>query len=147
MCKLLLSLLTVIAILSSVYSQGSPNSRASITDDYNQVRIVARIKVLTTERVEKIGGYSIFRITGQIVEPYKGKVEPGGSFTYYMQVEDGIDMNRYRGEKIVFVQIRHADERSDYRSLENSDREPTQKVISILRSLKRSTKHNKTTKT
>lgn len=138
--KIPLSLLTVLVMLTSGYSQGPPNSRASITSDYNQVKIVAHIRVLASDQVEKIGGYSVYRITGQVLELYKGKVEPGESLVYYMQVEEGYDMNRYRGEKIVFIYLRDADERSDYRSLENSDRQPTPKVISILKSLKRSAK-------
>jgi hypothetical protein len=62
-----------------------------------------------------------------------------------MQVEEGYDMKRYVGEKIVFVYFRQTDEKSDYRSLENSDRRPTRKVTSILRSLKRSAELTKRT--
>ena len=133
----LLSLLTLVVMLTSGYPQGAPNSRASITSDYKQVRIVAHIKVLNTDPVDKIGGYLVYKITGQVLELYKGKVEPGESLSYYMQVEEGYDMNRYRGEKIVFIYLLNTDERSDYRALENSDRQPTQRVISVLRSLKR----------
>ena len=146
MRKTLLSLLTVLVMLASGYPQGAPNSRASITSDYNQVRIVAHIKVLNTDQVDKIGGYLVYKITGQVLALYKGKVEPGESLAYYMQVEKGYDMNRYRGEKIVFIYLHNTDERSAYRALENSDRQPTQRVISVLRNLKRSAKQANPTK-
>ena len=146
MRKTLLSLLTVLVMLTGGYPQGPPNSRASITSDYNQVRIVAHIKVLNTDQVDKIGGYLVYKITGQVLELYKGKVQPGESLSYYMQIEEGYDMSRYRGEKIVFIYLHNTDERSDYRALENSDREPTQRVISILRNLKRSDKQANPTK-
>jgi len=108
--------------------------------------MVAHIKVLNTDQVDKIGGYLVYKITGQVLELYKGKVEPGESLSYYMQIEEGYDMSRYRGEKIVFIYLHNTDERSDYRALENSDREPTQRVISILRNLKRSAKRANPTK-
>lgn len=143
--KIFLSLLTILAMHPNGYAQGSPNSRASITSDYREVSIVAHIRVERATEVEKIGGYSVYRVTGRVLELYKGHIAAGEPLVYYMQVEEGYDMKRYVGEKIVFVYFRQTDEKSDYRSLENSDRQPTRKVTSILRSLKRSAELTKRT--
>ncbi len=126
-----------------VCPQGPPNSRASIASDYRQVTIVAHVKILKTERVEKIGGYLIYRVTTDIVELFKGKFPSDVHFVFYMQIEEGYNMDQYQGEKIVFVSLHDNDEATEYHALENSDREPTPKVISILRSLKRSTKSSR----
>jgi hypothetical protein len=143
--SILFSLLASLAMHSTGYSQGSPNSRAAIRSDYQEVGIVAHIRVTHTDHVEKIGGYAVYRVTGQVLELFKGHIESGEPLVYYMQVEDGYDMKRYVGEKIVFIYFRQTDETSDYRSLENSDRQPTRRVTSILRSLRRSAEPTKRT--
>ena len=117
-----------------------PNSRASIASDYQQVTIVAHVKILKADLVEKIGGYLIYRVTTDMVELFKGKFPSDTHFVYFMQIEAGYDMERYKGEKVVFVSLHNNDEATEYRALENSDREPSPKVVSILRKLKGKTK-------
>lgn len=129
--------LALVVAVPATLSQ-EQNSRASITADYRQVTIVAHIKIQKAERVEQIGGYIIFRITGQILELFKGKFPADANFVYYMQVESGYNMDHYVGQKIVFLSFHNNDEATEYRALENSDREPTTKIVSILRGLKRS---------
>ena len=134
-CGVLLALVMPVATTGF---QEPPNSRASITDDYRQVTIVAHVDVQKVERVEQIGGYVIYRITSKMLELFKGKFPSDTDFIYYVQIEYGIDMDHYKGPKIVFVSLHNNDEATEYRALENSDREPTEKVIKVLRELKRS---------
>lgn len=141
---LLLQVVLITLLLATcIYPQGAPNSRASITSDYRQVTIVAHIKLRKAERIEKIGGYLIYRVTGDVIELFKGQFPADAPLVYYMQIEDGYNMDQYRREKIVFVTLRNNDEATEYRALENSDREPSTKVISILRSLKRSARSSR----
>lgn len=132
--------LCLVFLLVTNLFQGPPNSRASITSDYRQVTLVAHVRLDKVEQVEKIGGYLIYRVRAQVLELFKGKFPTDSHLTYYMQVEEGIDMTRYTGEKIVFVEFHNNDEATEYRTLENSDREPTKKILALLRNLKRSQK-------
>lgn len=130
-------LLLLLAIPVATALPQGPNSRSSITADYRQVNIVAHVNVRKTERIEQIGDYQIYRVTSDILELFKGTFPRNNNFVYYMQVEAGYNMDHYPGEKIVFVSFHNNDEATEYRALENSDREPAVKVVKILRGLKR----------
>jgi hypothetical protein len=135
----LLMLVASILFSTIVYPQDY-NSRASIAADYRQVTIVAHVKVQKVERIERIGGYMIYRVTADVIELFKGHFPSDAPLVYNMQVDYDYNMDQYRGEKVVFVIFHNNDEATEYSVLENSDREPTRKVISILRGLKTSNK-------
>ncbi len=127
-------------IYSAVPAQDSYNSKSAISSDYNQVTIVAKVNIVRVEAVQTDTRDSVYRVITNIIESYKGGLKPGGRFTYMLRTETGYPIEKYRGQKIVFLNATKPENPNvEYWSLENSDREPTKRVVSILRSLKKTT--------
>jgi hypothetical protein len=120
----------------TLFPQDDYLSRAAIKSDFDQVTVVARLNVVHVETVETQQGYSIFHITAKVVETYKGSLPPGQEFVYVLRAETGYAIDKYRGQKIIFLNKGQPSGSAEYWSLENSERPPTKHVISILRDLK-----------
>lgn len=127
-----------LTLVPTVVAQDSYNSRPVVRSDYEQVSIVARLNIVRVEPNQTQTGYSTYRVITSVVESYKGKLKPGQEFIFNLRVENGYPIEKYRGQKIVFLKPGKSEMNEvEYWSLENSDREPTTRIISILRELRR----------
>lgn len=84
--------------------QGDWPSLSYLRSDYRSVTVVAHVRVRTAEIVNRIGGYEDWHLTGEVVEPFKGRFRKGETIEFYHGAEKGFRQELFLGEKIVFLE-------------------------------------------
>lgn len=115
-------------------------SLSYLRSDYRRVVAVAHVRAREAEIVKTIGGYEDWRIVGDVVEVFKGKLRKGQSVEFYHGAEKGFRKDLFLGDKIVFLERNYVKEvkRWVYAVLENSTLPSTEDRIQKLRKIKRS---------
>ena len=119
-------------------------SLSYLRSDYRQVAVVAHVRVREAEIVKTIGGYEDWRLSGEVLEPFKGKFRKGQTVEYYHGAEKGIRREIFLGEKIVFLFRNYVREEKRWvlAVLENSTLPYTEDRVLKLRKIQHSTRQS-----
>lgn len=93
-----------------------------LRSDYRESVVVAHVRVKAAEVANRIPGLEDWRVTCEVLEPFKGKFRKGQTIVYYHGAEAGFKTELFLGEKIVFLE-RHYHEKDKhwvYAAIENS---------------------------
>lgn len=106
--------------------------------DYKEVALVAHVRVEKAETVDSIPGYDKNRLSGEVVEPFKGALKKGQKIEFYSIADTGYPVENYLGEKIAFLNKQFDEKRKqhDFVVLENSLVKASTKVIANMRKIK-----------
>ena len=120
-------------------------SLSYLRSDYQQVAVVAHLQVREAEIVKTIGGYEDWHLTGEVIEPFKGKFRKGQTIEFYHGAEKGFRKDLFLGDKIVFLfrNFVREEKRWVYAVLENSTLPYTKDRVLKLRKIKYSTRQRK----
>ncbi|HLL75114.1 MAG TPA: hypothetical protein VK421_07585 [Pyrinomonadaceae bacterium] len=111
-----------------------------LRNDYRSVAVVAHVVIRSAEITGRIGGYENWKVSAEVVEPFKGRFRKGDLLEYFHGAEAGIKPDYFTGEKIVFLLAGRDGETkaTRYSALENSTLPHTQDRVRKLRSIRRS---------
>jgi hypothetical protein len=111
-----------------------------LRSDYKSVRVVAHVRIREAEIVSKIPGYDTWKISAEVLEPFKGKFRKGGVIEYFHGAEAPSRKEFFTGEKIVFLLAEYDKEKKAlrYSVLENSTLAPTADRVKKLRIIRAS---------
>ena len=124
-------------LASAANAQNDTRRFSQLTWDYNQVGIVAHVKINSIEFAAP-GVHPLYVARSEIIEPFKGNFKRGQSLDIYFHVEEDYDAKGLLGERIVFLE----DERpvpsggTGWYALENSSRRPSQRIIAQMRRIR-----------
>src|SRR3954470_16160556 len=99
----ILALLFLLPLLVQAQSADDWPSTGYLRNDYKATNIVLRVNVETAEIVGRVGGYENWRLTGHVVETFKGDVRAGDLLQFYHGAEAGFRDQLFLGDKIVFL--------------------------------------------
>ena len=121
-------------------------SMSYLRSDYRSVVVVAHVRVQEAEIVNRIVGYEDWRLRGEVIEPFKGKLARGQKIEFYHGAEAGFRKELFLGEKIVFLirNFHEQDKKWVYAVLENSTLPYTEDRVRKLRTIKRSLQPKRT---
>lgn len=86
-----------------------------------------------------MGGYENWKISAEVLEPFKGRFRKGDVIEYFHGAEAGFKREYFTGEKIVFLLAeRDPDRKLRYSVLENSTLPHTKDRVTKLRAIKSS---------
>lgn len=144
--KAFFAIATCVFISSSVKgqdaSQGANTADAEarvLRHDYPQVAVVAHVWCDTAQAVGRIGGrtgYITYRVSGRVIEPFKGRLRRGQKLVYSSMAEASYPAAFYRGDKILFLNLVRAKDKWVYSALENSTHQATTKNLIVMRQLR-----------
>jgi hypothetical protein len=143
MRKLLLAIYTLSAITIIAYAQGDSSTQtfAQLKRDYNQVGIVAHVNIKEIKfAAEDV--HPLYLVKSEIIESFKGKMKRGQPLEFYFHAEEGYDVNRFLGERIVFLEGKYpvpAGGKGWY-ELENSSLLPSETNVARMRRIKHARK-------
>jgi hypothetical protein len=111
-----------------------------LRSDYKSVRVVAHVRIREAEIVSKIPGYDTWKMSAEVLEPFKGKFRKGEVIEYVHGAEAPSKKEFFTGEKIVFLLAEYDQEKKAlrYSVLENSTLAPTEDRVKKLRIIRRS---------
>jgi hypothetical protein len=109
-----------------------------LRSDYQSVRIVAHVHIREAEIVNQIPGYDNWKISAEVIEPFKGKFRKGDVFEYFHGME--APSKRITGEKLVFLLTEYDKAKKElrYYVLENSTLAPSPNRLKKLRAIRQS---------
>jgi hypothetical protein len=141
--KIVLSLLIIMLLLPiSTLAQDDEQSPSLsyLRMDYRSVKVVAHVRVYDAEIVNRIGGYEDWRVSCEVIEPFKGKFRRGDKIEYYHGAESGFHKEWFYGEKIIFLlrNFYEKEKRWVYAVLENSTLPYAKDRVQKLRAIRRS---------
>ncbi len=108
-----------------------------LRSDYNQVGIVARVKVKSVEFAAP-DIHPLYLLQSEVVEAFKGNVKRGRTLRFYLSVEEGFDVNSRLGDWIVFLEgsANTPDKKWGWFVLENSSLPYSNKLVAKLRRIR-----------
>lgn len=111
-----------------------------LRSDYKSVQVVARVRIRESQIVNKIPGYDNWKISAEVLEPFKGKFRKGEVIEYFHGAEAPSKKEFFTGEKIVFLLAEYDKEKKAlrYSVLENSTLAPTADRMKKLRIIRAS---------
>jgi len=138
--KLLLKIFLVLLVLPvCVAAQDDEDwpSLSYLRSDYKAVAVVAHVRIKEAEITNRIVGYENWRIRGEVIESFKGKLKKGDAIEYMHGAEAGFKQESFTGEKIVFLLAeRERDGKVHYSVLENSTLPYTEDRVKKLRRIR-----------
>jgi hypothetical protein len=135
---------TILAILLplslSAQNQESWPSLSYLRNDYRAVAIVAHVLIREAEITGTVGGYENWRIEGEVLESFKGRIRKGDAIEYFHGAEAGLKREHFKGEKIIFLLAEYdaGKKTPRYTVLENSTLAHTADRARKLRMIRRS---------
>ena len=99
----ILTLIFVSHLLVQAQSADDWPSTSYLRNDYKATNTVLRVNVETAEIVGRVGGYENWRLTGHVIEAFKGDVRAGDRLEFYHGAEAGFRDQMFLGDKIVFL--------------------------------------------
>ena len=111
-----------------------------LRNDYRAVAVVAHVRIRGAEITGRVGGYENWRVSAEVVEPFKGRFRRGDLLEYFHGAEAGLRQEYFSGEKIVFL-LAERDRESKalrYSVLENSTLPHTEDRVRKLRAIRKS---------
>jgi hypothetical protein len=111
-----------------------------LRSDYQSVRIVAHVRIREAEIVNRIPGYDNWKISAEVIEPFKGRFRKRDVIEYFHGAEAPSKKEFFAGEKLVFLLAEYdkAKQELRYSVLENSTLAPNPNRLRKLRIIKRS---------
>src|SRR5262249_55369136 len=93
-----------------------------LKNDYKEVAVVAHVRIHEASIVGRIGGYENWKVTAEVIEPFKGRLRKGQVIEYFHGAEAGLKKEYFDGEKIVFLlsEYDRPSKTTRYSVLENS---------------------------
>ncbi len=135
---------TALVVLLPTFAAGQDDddwpSLSYLKSDYKSVAVVAHVNVRDAEITSRIPGYENWKVTCEVVEPFKGKFRKGEVFEYFHGAEAGFKKESFTGEKIVFLLSSRQSGMPEfkYTVLENSTLPYTESRAKKLRTIQRS---------
>jgi len=138
-----LSLIILVLLLPSfalAQNEESWPSLSYLRNDYKSVSVVAHIRIHEAEITGRVGGYENWRVAGEVLESFKGRLRKGATIEYFHGAEAGFKKEYFTGEKIVFLLADYDNKKKAFRYsvLENSTLPPTADRVRKLRMISRS---------
>jgi hypothetical protein len=136
----ILSLFGLLPVFATARTDDNWPSLKYLRSDYNSVRVVAQVRIREAEIVNRIPGYDNWKISAEVIEPFKGKLLKGDVIEYFHGAEAPSKKEFFNGEKLIFLLGEYDKEKRStrYSVLENSTLAPNQDRIKKLRLIKRS---------
>jgi hypothetical protein len=115
-------------------------SLSYLKHDYKSVSVVIHIVIHQAEITGRVGGYENWKVSGEVLESFKGKFRKGDVIEYFHGAEAGLKREYFTGEKIVFLLSEYDKKKKAprYTVLENSTLPHTQDRIRKLRMIRKS---------
>ena len=139
MRKILLPIIFLFTLTGSVLAQESWDgpSLSYLRSDYNQVGIVARVKVRSV-KLAAPDIHPLYLLRSEIIEPFKGNVKRGQPLEFYLAVEEDFNVNSRLGDWIVFLEgsANTPNKKWGWFVLENSSLPYSKKIVSKMRKIK-----------
>jgi hypothetical protein len=133
----------LIAFSLSAFAQSNSDTRplSQLKNDYNQVAIVAHLKIRSIKFAAQ-DVHPLYVVQGEVIEPFKGKLKRGQRLEFYIHVEEDYDVNRFLGERILFLEGKYPipSGGKGWYVLENSSLQPSARNISSMRKIKNARK-------
>jgi len=117
-----ISLLFVLPFTAAAQDDDTWPSLEYLKNDYKNVAVVAHIRIHEALIVGRVGGYENWKVTAQVIEPFKGRLRKAQVIEYFHGAEAGLKKEYFDGEKIVFLLAEYDRPGKTYRYsvLENS---------------------------
>ena len=130
-----ISLLVLLPLFATAHTDDNWPSLKYLKSDYNSVRVVAHVRIREAEIVNRIPGYDNWKISAEVLEPFKGKFRKGDVIQYFHGAEAPSKKEFFTGDKIVFLLGEYEREQKSmrYSVLENSTLAPALDRIKKLR--------------
>jgi len=130
----------LLPLYSSAQREESFPPLSYLRSDYKSVSVVAHVLLRNAEITGRIGGYENWKITAEVLEPFKGRIRKGDVIEYFQGAEASLKKEFFKGEKIIFLLAEHEGEKKTlrYSALENSTLPHTADRVRKLRIIKRS---------
>jgi hypothetical protein len=110
-----------------------------LRNDYNSASVVAHVLVREAEITGRVGGYENWRVSGEVLESFKGRFRKGDVVEYVHGAEAGLKRGHFTGEKIVFLLADYDKGKKAlrYSVLENSTLPHTEDRVRKLRAIRK----------
>jgi len=122
--KLMLTITVLLLLSGTAMDQDDPQwpSLSYLRSDYRSSVIVAHVRVKDAEVVNRIPGLEDWRVSCEVVEPFKGRFRNAQTIVYYHGAEAGFKKELFLGEKIIFLQRNYHEKQTRwvYAAIENS---------------------------
>ena len=127
------------AVAATAHAQGDAHTQSSaqLRNDYRKVGMVVHVNVKGIEfAAEDV--HPLYVARAEVIESFKGRVKRGRELKFYLHAEEGTDVNRFLGERIVFLEGEYpvpAGGKGWY-ELENSSLTPSKTNVARMRRIK-----------
>jgi len=130
-----ISLFVLLPLFATAQTDDNWPSLKYLKSDYMSVRVVAHVRIREAEIVNRIPGYDNWKISAEVIEPFKGKFRKGEVIQYFHGAEAPSKKEFFTGDKIVFLLGEYDREKKSmrYSVLENSTLAPAPDRIKKLR--------------
>ncbi len=142
--KTIASVILLVLLPVSLVAQTDDSwpSLSYLRSDYKSVRVVAHVRIREAEIVNRIPGYDNWKISAEVIEPFKGKFHKGEVMEFFHGAEAPSKKEFFTGEKIVFLLGEYDNDKKSirYSVLENSTLAPAPTRIKRLRLIRAAAK-------
>jgi len=130
-----ISLFVLLPLFATAQTDDNWPSLNYLRNDYKSVRVVAHVRIREAEIVNRIPGYDNWKISAEVIEPFKGKFRKGEVIEYFHGAEAPSQKEFFTGENIVFLLGEYDKDKKSmrYSVLENSTLAPAPTRIKRLR--------------
>jgi len=130
-----ISLFVLLPLFATAQTDDNWPSLKYLKSDYKSVRVVAHVRIHQADIVNTIPGYDNWKISAEVIEPFKGKFRKGDVLEYFHGAEAPSKKEFFTGERIVFLLAEYEREQHSmrYSVLENSTLAPAPDRIKKLR--------------
>jgi len=96
-------LVLLLPLSTSAQHEESWPSLSYLRSDYRSVSVVAHVIIREAEITARVGGYENWKVAGEVLESFKGRIRKGAVIEYFHGAEAGLKKEYFNGEKIIFL--------------------------------------------